>query len=75
MLKHIYSIPYIKVMSVDTEDILTTWSGASQAKDSGNGTAALVPGGQIDMTDDTKKTGSVNDAEGQGAKGISFDFE
>ncbi|MFW5595879.1 MAG: hypothetical protein ACOCOG_04115 [Prevotella sp.] len=72
MLKHIYSIPSIKVMSVDTEDILTTWSGASQAKDSGNGTAALVPG---DMTDDTKKTGSVNDAEGQGAKGISFDFE
>lgn len=55
MLKHIYSIPSIKVMSVDTEDILTTWSGASQAKDSGNGTAALVPGGQIDMTDDTKK--------------------
>lgn len=53
MLKHIYSIPSIKVMSVDTEDILTTWSGASQAKDSGNGTAALVPGGQIDMTDDT----------------------
>ena len=30
MLKHIYSIPSIKVMSVDTEDILTNFSNAQE---------------------------------------------
>ena len=69
MLKHIYSIPSIKVMSVDTEDILTNFSGAHEGTGENGGS---LTGDPIGMKEDDSSSG---DEEGQGAKGISFDFE
>lgn len=65
MLKHIYSIPSIKVMSVDTEDILTNFSNAQE-----------VTGGNLGESIPHREDDSFSgDEEGQGAKGITFDFE
>lgn len=73
MLKHIYSIPSIKVMSVDTEDILTTWSGAHEGTGENGGS---LTGDPIGMKDDNSlSSGGEGDDESQGAKGITFDFE
>lgn len=71
MLKHIYSIPSIKVMSVDTEDILTTWSGGHEATGNGN----QLTGDPIGTKEDYSTSNNVEIDESQGAKGISFDFE
>ena len=56
-------------MSVDTEDILTTFSGAHEGTGENGGS---LTGDPIGMKEDDSSSG---DEEGQGAKGISFDFE
>lgn len=71
MLKHIYSIPSIKVMSVDTEDILTNFSNAQEV--TGGNLGENIGGGRI--KDNTSTFTSIEDQEKDGAKGISFDFE
>lgn len=72
MLKHIYSIPSIKVMSVDTEDILTTWSGGHEATGEEGG---KLTGSSIGTKEVYTTFSSSEDEEKDGAKGISFDFE
>ena len=74
MLKHIYSIPSIKVMSVDTEDILTTWSGGHEATGAGGG---QLTGGSVGsgVKQDYFNDADSKSGEDEGAKGISFDFE
>lgn len=74
MLKHIYSIPSIKVMSVETE--VMSFTSANEATSGGpSGSGSLVPNGKIGTTENNDPNGSIEDDENQGAKGITFNFE
>ena len=70
MLKHLYCAPTIKVATVETEGIMTIWSGAETTKKE-QFVESVGSGVKQDYSNDPdSKSG-----EDEGAKGISFDFE
>lgn len=73
MLKHLYCAPTIEVATVETEDIIC-WTGGHEATGAGGGqlTGSSVGSG-VKQDNSTDPNSDFN--EGEGAKGITFDFE